>query len=168
MTIGLSVATMYGNVQNAVWLPWQPFKSRTLISWGLFVTTTRRNTELLVHNHMASTTYLLDQRSTQNGWNTHCLYSNREAQGLSHADHWSVVVSWPCHACNWSKAWYTVHVTGSRREIVNNTVIQHVKTTQLDAPPTSKLSSPVNIPNKQTCHMYVWHDMVEISACIHA
>ena len=43
---------MYGNVQNVVWLPWQPFKSRTLISWGLFVTTTRRNTELLVHNHI--------------------------------------------------------------------------------------------------------------------
>ena len=84
---------------------------------------------------------------------------NREAQGLSHADHWSVVVSWPCHARNWSKAWYTVHVTGSRREIVNNTVIQHVKTTQLDAPPTSKLCSTVNIPNKQTCHMCVWHDM---------
>ena len=37
MTVGLSVATMYGNVQNVVWLPWQPFKSRTLISWGLFV-----------------------------------------------------------------------------------------------------------------------------------
>ena len=54
MTVGLSVATMYGNVQNVVWLPWQPFKSRTLISWGLFVTTTRRNTELLVHNHMLS------------------------------------------------------------------------------------------------------------------
>ena len=52
MTVGLSVATMYGNVQNVVWLPWQPFKSRTLISWGLFVTTTRRNTELLVHNHI--------------------------------------------------------------------------------------------------------------------
>ena len=50
MTVGLSVATMYGNVQNFVWLPWQPFKSRNLISWGLFVTTTRRNTELLVHN----------------------------------------------------------------------------------------------------------------------
>ena len=29
MTVGLSVATMYGNVQNVVWLPWQPFKSRT-------------------------------------------------------------------------------------------------------------------------------------------
>ena len=43
---------MYVNVHNFVWLPWQPFKSRTLISWGLFVTTTRRNTELLVHNHM--------------------------------------------------------------------------------------------------------------------
>ena len=56
MTVGLSVATMYGNVQNVVWLPWQPFKSRTLISWGLFVTTTRRNTELLVHNHL---TYIL-------------------------------------------------------------------------------------------------------------
>ena len=52
MTVGLSVATMYGNVQNFVWLPWQPFKSRHLISWGLFVTTTRRNPELLVHNQM--------------------------------------------------------------------------------------------------------------------
>ena len=52
MTVGLSVATMYVNVQNFVWLPWQPFKSRTLISWGLFVTTTRSNTELLVHNHI--------------------------------------------------------------------------------------------------------------------
>ena len=53
MTVGLSVATMCGNVQNSVWLPWQPFKSRTLISRGLFVTTTRRNTELLVHNHVS-------------------------------------------------------------------------------------------------------------------
>ena len=51
MTVGLSVATMYGNVQNFVWLPWQPFKSRNLISWGLFVMTTQRNTKLLVHNH---------------------------------------------------------------------------------------------------------------------
>ena len=54
MPFGLSVATIYGNVQNFVWLPWQPFKSRTLISWRLFVTTTRRNTELLVHNHYQS------------------------------------------------------------------------------------------------------------------
>ena len=49
--VGLSVATMYGNVQNCVWLSWQPFKSRSLNSWWLFVTTLRRNTELLVHNH---------------------------------------------------------------------------------------------------------------------
>ena len=52
MTVGLSVATMFDTVHVFVWLPWQPFKSRTLISWGLFVTTTRRNLELLVHNHI--------------------------------------------------------------------------------------------------------------------
>ena len=45
-----SVVTMYGNVHTFVWLPWQQFKSRILISWGLFVTTTQRNTELLVHD----------------------------------------------------------------------------------------------------------------------
>ena len=41
MAVGLSVATMCGNVHNFVWLPWQPFKARTSISWGLFVTTSR-------------------------------------------------------------------------------------------------------------------------------
>ena len=50
MIVGLSVATMHGNVQNFVWLAWQQFKSRTLIRWGLFVMTTQRNTELLVHD----------------------------------------------------------------------------------------------------------------------
>ena len=34
MTVGLSVATIHGNFQNFVWLPWQPLKSHTLISWG--------------------------------------------------------------------------------------------------------------------------------------
>ena len=61
MTVGLSVATMYGNVKIFVWLPWQPFKSRTLISWGLFVTTTQRNTELLVHNHNKIVTQTVSQ-----------------------------------------------------------------------------------------------------------
>ena len=49
-TIGLSVATMYDTIHNFVWLPWQPFTSRTLTSWGLFVKTTQRNIELLMHN----------------------------------------------------------------------------------------------------------------------
>ena len=40
-TVGLSIATTYGNVQNFVWLPWQSFKSWTLISWGPFVTIIR-------------------------------------------------------------------------------------------------------------------------------
>ena len=48
--VELSAATMYDTIYNFVWLPWQPFKSRTLISWGLFVTTTRRNIELLMQN----------------------------------------------------------------------------------------------------------------------
>ena len=52
MIVGLSVATMYYTVHNFVWLLWQPFKSHTLISWGLCVTITRRNIELLVHNHV--------------------------------------------------------------------------------------------------------------------
>ena len=52
MTVGLSVATIYDVIPSFVWLPWQPFKSRTLISWGLFVTTTRKNPELLVHHHI--------------------------------------------------------------------------------------------------------------------
>ena len=51
MIVKLSFATMRGNIQNFVWLPRQTFKSRTFICWGLFVTTTQRNTELLVHNH---------------------------------------------------------------------------------------------------------------------
>ena len=37
---------------NFVWLPWQPFKSRNFIGWGLFVITTWRDIELLVYNHM--------------------------------------------------------------------------------------------------------------------
>ena len=50
MTVGLSVVIMYDTVHNFVWLTWHSFQSRTLISLGLFVTTTQRNIELLVHN----------------------------------------------------------------------------------------------------------------------
>ena len=52
VTVGLSVATMYDNDHSFHWLPWETFKSRTLISWRLFVASTRRTTELLVHGHI--------------------------------------------------------------------------------------------------------------------
>ena len=52
ITGGLSVATMYDTDHYFVFfLPWQPFESRFLFSWELFVMTSRENIEFLVHNH---------------------------------------------------------------------------------------------------------------------
>ena len=48
MAVEFSVGTMYDAVYNLIWLPLQLFKSCTLIRWGLIVTTTRRNIDLLV------------------------------------------------------------------------------------------------------------------------
>ena len=62
ITAGLSVATMYYAVHNFVRLPWQPFKSHSLISWGLLVTTTRRNIKLLVHNLKWTSDYIFFRR----------------------------------------------------------------------------------------------------------
>ena len=52
IAVEISIVTMYDTVHNFVWVMRQPFKPYTLISWRLFVMTTQRNIDFLMHNTM--------------------------------------------------------------------------------------------------------------------